>query len=97
MGRRKSDDKTAAKRRRMPFVANIKREDPFRPEDTRQIEAMCRRIAPASESASFAGWREVAGFPVFHSPTWAKVRAIQHWIDRGGIERRPTPKLSADS
>src|SRR5437762_5672862 len=58
MGRRKGEGTTAAKRRRMPFVAKIKREDPCCPEDTRQIETMCRLIAAASEWASFAGWHE---------------------------------------
>jgi hypothetical protein len=33
MGRRKGEDTFAAKRRRMPFMAKIRREDPFRPED----------------------------------------------------------------
>jgi hypothetical protein len=55
MGRRKGEDTFAAKRRRMPFMAKIKRDDPFRPEDTRQIEAMCRRIAAAGEWMSLAG------------------------------------------
>ena len=49
MGRRKGEDTTAAKRRRMPFAAKIKREDPFRPEDERDIAAACRRVAAASE------------------------------------------------
>lgn len=43
MGRRKGEDTLAAKRRRMPFVAKMKREDPFHAEDSREIEAMCRR------------------------------------------------------
>jgi len=30
---------------------------------------------------------------VFHFPTWAKARAMQHWIDRSGIAGRPMPKL----
>jgi hypothetical protein len=30
---------------------------------------------------------------MFHFPTWAKARAMQHWIDRSGIARRPMPKL----
>jgi len=33
--------------------------------------------------------------PLFHFPTWAKARAMQHWIDRSGIARRPMPKTSA--
>lgn len=50
-------------------------------------------IAAAVEFYSSAGWREEAGYFVFHFTTWAKARAMQHWIDRTGIARRPVPKL----
>jgi len=42
---------------------------------------------------SLAGWRHDAGYRVFHFTTWAKPRAMQHWIDRSGIAHRPMPKL----
>ena len=77
----------------MPYVAKIRREDPFLPEDEREMEGMCRRIAAAGEFMSLSGWREDAGFRVFYFTTWAKARAMQHWIDRSGIARRPMPKL----
>jgi hypothetical protein len=93
MGRRKGEDTYAAKRRRMPYVAKIKREDPFGPEDEREIALACRRIAAAGEFMSLAGWREEAGFRLFHFTTWAKARAMQHWIDRSGIAHRPMPRL----
>ena len=83
----------ASRRRRLPYVAKIKRDDPFTPDDEREIAAMCRRIAAAGEFMVLAGWREDAGFRVFHFPTWAKARAMQHWIDRSGIAGRPMPKL----
>jgi hypothetical protein len=73
--------------------AKIKRDDPFCPKDEREIEAMCRRIAAAGEFMVLAGWREDAGFRVFHFPTWAKARAMQHWIDRSGTAGRPIPRL----
>src|SRR5262245_9798630 len=76
-----------------PTSPKIKRDDPFRVEDEREIEAMCRRIAAAGEVMVLAGWREDAGFRVFHFQTWAKARAMQHWIDRSRIARRPMPKL----
>src|SRR5215475_12542030 len=69
----------ASRRRRLPYVAKIKRDDPFTPDDEREIAAMCRRIAAAGEFMVLAGWREDAGFRVFHFPTWAKARAMQHW------------------
>ena len=95
MGRRRGEDSIASRKRRIAYVAKIRRDDPFRPEDEREIEAMCRRIAAAGEFMVLAGWREDAGFRVFHFPTWAKARAMQHWIDRSGIAGRPMPKLGA--
>lgn len=77
----------------MPYVAKIKRDDPFRPEERREIEAACRRVSAAAEFHSSAGWREDDGYLLFHFTTWAKARAMQHWIDRTGIARRPMPKL----
>ena len=93
MGRRKGEDSIASRKRRMPYVAKIKRDDPFCPEDEREIEAMCRRIAAGGEFMALAGWREDAGYRVFYFGTWAKARAMQHWIDRSGIAHRPMPKL----
>ena len=56
---------------------------------------MCRRIAGAAEHCSSAGWREESGYRLYHFTTWAKARAMQHWIDRSGIAHRPMPKLGA--
>ena len=78
----------------MPFMAKIRRHDrPFRSADRREIEAMCRRIAAASEYCALSGWREDSGNLVYHFTTWAKARAMQHWIDRSGIAHRPEPKM----
>jgi hypothetical protein len=93
MARRKGEDTLGAKRRRMPWVAKIKREDPFRPEDSNELYAQCKRIAASAEHFSAAGWREDSGYRLFYFTTWAKARALQHWIDRSGIAHRPMPKL----
>ena len=93
MGRGKSADTPAAQARRMPFVAKIKRQDPFCPNDAQEINAMCRRIAASSEYLARAGWRENADFRVYRFTTCAKARAMQYWIDRSGIAHRPMPKL----
>lgn len=93
MAKRKSEDTADKKRRRMPYIAKIKRDDPFTTADAQEVYRMCRRIAAAAEHCSFAGWREDAGFLVYHFTTWAKARAMQHWIDRSGIAHRPMPKL----
>src|SRR5215813_8528374 len=83
----------ASRRRRLPYIAKIKRDDLFCPEDEREIGAMCKRIAAAGEFMALAGWREDAGYRVFHFGTWAKARAMQHWIDRSGIAHRAMPKM----
>jgi len=70
--RRKGEDTFAMKRRRMPYVAKLKRDGPFRSVDRREMEAMVKRIAAAGEHFAVAGWREDAGFLLFHFPTWAK-------------------------
>lgn len=90
---RRRSNPISAKRKGLPYVAKIKREDPFRPQDEREIEQACRRIAAAGDYLALAGWREEAGYRLFHFATWAKARAMQHWIDRSGIAQRPMPKL----
>ena len=56
--RRKGEDTFAMKRRRMPYVAEIKRDDPFRSTDRREIEAMVKRNAASGEHFALACWRE---------------------------------------
>jgi hypothetical protein len=63
-------------------LAKIKRDDPFRSADRRKIEAMVKRIAAVGETFAIAGWREDVGNRLFYFSTWAKARAMQHWIDR---------------
>jgi hypothetical protein len=91
---RKGEDTFAMKRRRMPFVAKIRRDDPFRLADRREIEGMVRRIAASAETFVVAGSRADTGFRLYHFTTWAKARAMQHWIDRSGIANRPMPARS---
>jgi hypothetical protein len=45
----------------LPYVAKIKRDDPFRAADKREIEAMVRRIAAAGEHFPVAEWRVDSG------------------------------------
>jgi hypothetical protein len=49
MGRRKGEDTFAAKRRRISYVAKLRREDPFKPED-----ALAGLAAPFRTSTSMA-------------------------------------------
>ena len=90
---RRRTNPVTIRRKRLPYVAKIKRDDPFRPQDEREIEQACRRIAAAGDYLALAGWREESGYRLYHFATWAKARAMQHWIDRSGITHRPMPKL----
>ena len=69
---RRKDDIFGMKRRRMPYVAKIKRDDPFRSADAREVDAMVRRIAAAVEHFAIAGSREDAGFLLFYFSTWGQ-------------------------
>ena len=53
----------------MPYVATIKREDPLRIADTREIEAMVKRIAPVGATFSIAGWSEESAYRLFYFET----------------------------
>jgi hypothetical protein len=55
--------------------------------------AQCKRIAASAKHFAAAGWFEDSGYRLFYFTTWAKARALQHWIDRSGITHRPMPKL----
>lgn len=95
MGRRKGEISFDARLRRagLLHVAKIKREDPFRTADREEINAACRRIAAAGTWDSRAGWGPDSGHFLFYFQSWAKARAMQHWIDRSRIASRPMPKL----
>src|SRR5262245_25165756 len=73
---RKGEDTFAMKRRRMPYVAKIRRDDPFRVADRQEIDAMVRRMAASAETFVIAGSRADAGFRLYHFTTWSKARAI---------------------
>ena len=88
MGRRMGEDTFAARRRRMPFVAKIKREDPFSPDDERDIAASGSSPQPLNGCRWLAGVKTPAT-AWFHFATWAKARAMQHWIDRRGFAHQP--------
>jgi hypothetical protein len=64
MARRKGEDTSGAKRRRMPWVAKIKREDPFRPEDSNELHAQCKRIGTAAEHFSAAGGARILAIDI---------------------------------
>jgi hypothetical protein len=88
---RRRSNPLAAKFKRLLHVAKIKREDPFRPEDKHENQKATGPLRPPTNACRR---REDAGYCVFHFATWARTRAVQHWIDPAasliGRCRRPS-------
>ena len=49
----------------------------FAPCDSLDRAVVIGLVAAAGKHCSIAGWREEAGYLLFHFPTWAKARAMQ--------------------
>ena len=82
-----------AQRRRLPFKAFLRREDPFRPCDADEIAAMKLSIASGAEYLSYAGSQgDELYCTVFCFDSAEKARAMQAWIDASGIAQRPKPE-----
>lgn len=85
----------AEARRRLPYKAIMRREDPLRPSDDDDVMAMLVSIAYGAEYLAYAGSRGNELYcRVFCFDKAEKARAIQAWIDASGIERRPPPPRS---
>jgi hypothetical protein len=77
--------------RAFPFVARLKREDPFRPADIAEWQAAADRIAQGlgwyARQGHVGAWNvKLIGFA-----TPAQAGEMQAWIARSGIETRPSP------
>ena len=84
----------AAKKRKFPHRAFIKREAPFRRADREDVEAACVRAAAGAGYIFYAGSRgDELGCKVYGFDTADKARAMQEWIDTTGIATRPLPKM----
>ena len=74
------------KRRGMPYVAKLKRDDPFRlAARSRRWSSASRRRASTSSSRLARG----RGLPAVPLPYLGKGARMQHWIDRSGIAHQP--------
>jgi hypothetical protein len=94
--RHKGEDTFGMKRRRMPYVAKIKRDDPFQIADRREIEKMVRRIAAAGEHFAISGRRDDAGFLLFPLPDLGQgarrsMARNSVWDVMRGCRRAPLP------
>jgi hypothetical protein len=83
----------AAKVRRLPYKALIRREGPWCTADGNEIEAMSKKIANGSEYQSYAGSRnDESGCRVICFDTPEKARLMQAWIEEAKIGERPLPQ-----
>lgn len=78
------------KTRAFPFVARMRREEPFRSADDAEWMAAADRIAGGAEYwYSRAGWKADFGFKLIGFATQAQANEMQEWIATSGIETRP--------
>lgn len=87
----RSRNSHADKVRAFPFVARLRREDPFMPADTADWHAAADRIAQGlgwyARQGQVGEWDvKLIGFA-----TPAQAEEMQRWIAESGIETRPAP------
>lgn len=93
MGRRKGEDTPAKKRRRMPHVAVIEREEPFLRSDSEALEAECQRVTNGREYFRCQRRDGDRYVHVVHFSEEHQAKALQDWINRQRFAERPVPKF----
>ena len=89
---RRSPNSQQIKTRAFPFVARLRREQPFRSDDAAEWEAEADRIAGGPDRwYSRAGWKQAYGCLLIGFATQAEADAMQRWMAASGIETRPAP------
>lgn len=91
MGRHKSVDTPARKRRRLPHVAVIERSDPFLPADKQTLYEQCRRITNGQEFYHGSQWRHDRDIHVIHFAEAHQAKALEEWVWRNRFYARPKP------
>lgn len=80
------------KTRAFPFVARLRREEPFRAADAAEWQSAADRIAGGPDRwYAHAGWKQDYGFKLIGFATQAQADEMQEWIVSSGIETRPAP------
>lgn len=80
-------------RKRLPYKALLRRDDPLRASDNDEVMAIQVSIASGAEYLAYAGTRgDELCCRVFCFDTAEKAREMQAWIDASGIAQRPTPE-----
>ena len=88
---RRSTNGHQEKINQLPFFARLRREEPFRPADDRELREAAERIAGPTGWYSHQGGRGEWEVKYFRFGTPAEAAAMQRWIAESGIERRPAP------
>lgn len=88
MSRRKGEDTPARKRRRLPFVVVIEREDPFLDADQREIDAACLRITNGAEYYHGMSRFDLKYWHVFHFGSQQQADAFRKIAWDGNYHRR---------
>lgn len=96
MSRRKGEDTPAKKRRRLPFIVVIEREEPFLDVDQREIDAACLRITNGAEYYHGMSRFDQKYWHVFHFGSQQQADAFKKISWDGNYHRRamcyrPTP------
>lgn len=97
MGKRKGEDTPAKKRRRLPFVADLDRAEPFRSEDWRQLREQCRRITNGQEFYICQRVQRDEWMYVVHFAEEHQAKALEEWNRRERFSQRPVPKFGPTS
>jgi len=88
---RRSANTHQDKVRALPFVARLRREEPFRAADDRELREAAARIAGPTGWYAHQGGRGEWEVKVIRFGTPAEADAMQRWIAQSGIEHRPPP------
>jgi hypothetical protein len=87
----------AEQKKRLRYKALLRRDDPLRPPDSDELEAVKLSIASGGDYLSYAGNRgDEIGCTVFCFDSEEKARAMQAWLDASGITDRPKPESPPD-
>jgi hypothetical protein len=94
---RRRENPFAAKKARLPYKALLRREEPLRPTDRDELEAVTLSIAAGGEYLIYEGMRgDELGCRVIAFDAPEKAQAMQAWIDTSRIADRPRPEPPPD-
>jgi hypothetical protein len=94
---RRRENPFAAKKARLPYRSLLRREEPLRPTDRSELEAVTLSIAAGGEFLIYEGMRgDELGRRVIAFDAPEKAQAMQAWIDTSRIVDRPRPEPPPD-